>query len=235
MKREDTLKIATVMSDPTRYDIYRYILSFPDMVTVQDIADQFTIHPNVARLHLNKLEEAGMVTSDYRKPGSAGGRPAKIYGISDHAVSLNFPPRDFQLLSDILLDALSRLGPDGLRVIKAAGRDYGRQMARKFLNARGLDPVTAGSGDLLNAFQNLMSHYELQPAIVEDEVDPGFDFKIGYCTFKEVASSHPDLVCQLHRFMILGAAEEFFGEVQVKEEARMTQGELACIYAIEKD
>ncbi|TXK86230.1 helix-turn-helix transcriptional regulator, partial [Parageobacillus sp. SY1] len=53
---EQTLKITNVLADPTRYHIYEYITKKHKKVSVQEIAEAFNIHPNVARLHLTKLE-----------------------------------------------------------------------------------------------------------------------------------------------------------------------------------
>ena len=72
---EQTLKITSVLSDPTRYKIYQYITERHNDVTVQEIADQFEIHPNVARLHLSKLEDVSMLSSETKKTGK-GGRPS---------------------------------------------------------------------------------------------------------------------------------------------------------------
>ncbi|WP_155814948.1 helix-turn-helix domain-containing protein [Bacillus coahuilensis] len=49
---DHTLKITNTLADPTRYGIYHHILKTKEDVTVQDIAEMFHIHPNVARLHL---------------------------------------------------------------------------------------------------------------------------------------------------------------------------------------
>ena len=64
---EQTLKITNVLSDPTRYYIYQYVTQKHDEVTVQEIADNFNIHPNVARLHLSKLEDVNMLVSETKK------------------------------------------------------------------------------------------------------------------------------------------------------------------------
>lgn len=58
-------------------------------VTVQHIADQFGIHPNVARLHLTKLSEINIISADYVKTGK-GGRPGRVYKASEKGVSLTF-------------------------------------------------------------------------------------------------------------------------------------------------
>jgi transcriptional regulator len=65
---EQTLKITNVLADPTRFSIYNYIVNQNREVTVQEIADEFSIHPNVARLHLSKLEDVGMLKSENKKP-----------------------------------------------------------------------------------------------------------------------------------------------------------------------
>lgn len=68
---EQALKITGVLSDPTRYYIYKYISQKHNYVTVQEIADEFNIHPNVARLHLSKLEDVNMLKSETKKLGKA--------------------------------------------------------------------------------------------------------------------------------------------------------------------
>ena len=100
---EQTLKITNVLSDPTRYYIYQYITKKHHEVTVQEIADTFNIHPNVARLHLSKLEDINMLTSETKKTGK-GGRPSRLYRLSEEVIQLNFPFRDYQLLAKIAIE-----------------------------------------------------------------------------------------------------------------------------------
>lgn len=75
---EQTLKITNVLSDPTRYYIYQYITKRHKDVTVQEIADNFSIHPNVARLHLSKLEDVNMLVSEQKNKAKAEGQAAYI-------------------------------------------------------------------------------------------------------------------------------------------------------------
>ena len=100
-----TLKITSVLSDPTRFQIYQFINEQLEDITVQDVATKFNIHPNVARLHLSKLEEIHLIVSETRKTGK-GGRPSKIYHLSEEVVQLHFPYRDYQLLAKIALETL---------------------------------------------------------------------------------------------------------------------------------
>jgi predicted ArsR family transcriptional regulator len=69
-------RTAKVLSLPTRAAILSYLLSSGPK-TVKQIADHFTIHPNVARAHLDLMVEAGFLATEIRR--RTKGRPAKVY------------------------------------------------------------------------------------------------------------------------------------------------------------
>jgi predicted ArsR family transcriptional regulator len=69
-------RTAKVLSLPTRAAILALLLSSGPK-TVKQISDHFTIHPNVARAHLDLMVEAGFLATETRR-GSKG-RPAKVY------------------------------------------------------------------------------------------------------------------------------------------------------------
>lgn len=69
-------RTAKVLSLPTRNKILSHMLrSGP--CTVKEIADEFKIHPNVARAHLDLMVEAGFLATETRRRSK--GRPAKVY------------------------------------------------------------------------------------------------------------------------------------------------------------
>lgn len=73
---DSATRTAKVLSLPTRAAILSFLLrSGPK--TVKEIADEFKIHPNVARAHLDLMLEAGFLASDTRRRSK--GRPAKVY------------------------------------------------------------------------------------------------------------------------------------------------------------
>src|SRR5690625_27597 len=106
---ENTLKVTNVLSDPTRFNIYQHIIKRRKPVTVLNVAEEFDIHPNVARLHLSKLEEIKLITSHFQKTGR-GGRPSRLYELSDNVIELNFPFRDYKLLATIAIESFADLG-----------------------------------------------------------------------------------------------------------------------------
>ena len=79
-------------------------------------------------MHLAKLEQAGFLATGFRR-AAGGGRPAKLYRLSDIVVTFGFPPRRYELLSRLALDALAAGGTrdDALRVCREAGAAEGRR------------------------------------------------------------------------------------------------------------
>lgn len=76
--RRRPVSVARALSSTTRAGIYAHLQSIDDALTVRDVAEEFDLHPNVARTHLETLADAGLVGVGLRKhPG--GGRPAKLY------------------------------------------------------------------------------------------------------------------------------------------------------------
>jgi predicted ArsR family transcriptional regulator len=69
-------RTAKVLSLPTRAAILSLLLTSGPR-TVKQISDHFTIHPNVARAHLDLMVEAGFLATETRR--GAKGRPAKVY------------------------------------------------------------------------------------------------------------------------------------------------------------
>ena len=125
-------ELSAVLADDTRYRIYRAIAERPgEDVTVADIAQRFDLHPNVARMHLSKLEQAGFLATGLRRT-SGGGRPAKLYRLSELVVTFGFPPRRYELLSRLAL---------GDRPVDAVARVVG-QHRRQFVIAVHTSPST---------------------------------------------------------------------------------------------
>ena len=199
MDREHEL--SAVLADETRYRIYRSIAERPQHdVTVADVAEEFGLHPNVARMHLSKLEQAGFLRTDLRHT-SGGGRPAKLYRLSDLVVSFGFPPRRYELLSRLALDALAAGGSrqDALRVCVEAGAAEGR---------RALDGEPGPPTDRAEAAALVGRVAEAQGLLPEvGWKTGGLEVVVNNCTFRELSGADPDLVCAMHRAFLEGVLQ----------------------------
>ena len=162
-----------------------------------DVAGEFGLHPNVARMHLAKLEQAGFLATGFRRaPG--GGRPAKLYRLSDKVVTFGFPPRRYELLSRLALDALSAGGTrdDALRVCREAGVAEGRRAL-----AGDAEPPRdrAAAGELV---AQVAEEQGLLPEV--GWRDGSLSVIVNNCSFRELSGADPDLVCAMHRAFLEG-------------------------------
>ncbi len=191
-------ELSAVLADDTRYSIYRWIAGQPGTdVTVADVAGEFGLHPNVARMHLSKLEQAGFLATSFRR-AAGGGRPAKLYRLSEKVVTFGFPPRRYELLSRLALDSLSAGGTrdDAMRVCREAGVAEGRRaLAGDAEPPRDREAAGALVAQITEA-QGLL------PEVVWQ--DGSLSVVVNNCSFRELSGADPDLVCAMHRAFLGG-------------------------------
>jgi len=219
-------ELSAVLADDTRYLIYRWIARQPATdVTVADVAAEFGLHPNVARMHLAKLEQAGFLATSFRR-SAGGGRPAKLYRLSDLVVTFGFPPRRYELLSRLALDALSAGGTreDALRVCHEAGIAEGR---------RALAPDAAPPSDRAAVAALVASIAEEQGLLPEVAWRGGaLSVAVNNCSFRELSGADPDLVCAMHRAFlegILQVATAGLGRLVLgSDQCRISCGDARC-------
>lgn len=226
---EQTLKITSVLSDPTRYYIYQYITNRHQDVTVQEIADNFSIHPNVARLHLSKLEDVNMLISETKKTGK-GGRPSRLYRLSEDVIQLHFPFRDYQLLSKITIEAMMTLGEQGKIALYETGKRFGKELMNQETarNNHLADEITFEQK--LQLLKSAATMAGLYPDFEIDEENTKIYLEIFNCPFKEIARENSEMVCQMHFQYLKGMVESIFENVQLLEKQNMFNGCHHCSY-----
>lgn len=215
-KMEQTLRITSVLADPTRYYIYQFILNSHREVTVQDIADKFEIHPNVARLHLSKLEDVKMIVSESKKTGK-GGRPSRLYRLSDEVIQLHFPFRDYQLLAKISLQALTNLGKQGLEALAQTGKAFGQELIKQKLMLSSTPLDQQSFQEKVNLLNDASKTSGFSPEFNVAEEDGKIILQVFNCPFKELSVADPDVICTMHNSFLMGMFESVFDHVELKE------------------
>ncbi len=226
----DTQKVTSALADPTRFSIYQYVAAGKDPITVQEVAEHFSIHPNVARLHLTKLEDVHLLKSISDKSGK-GGRPSRLYSLSDQVVSLQFPPRDYQLLADIAIETLLSLGEAGEAALVKMGHRMGVEMAKRAMREYPIDPKTASFEQKLDHINRLVVAQGLKPDI-EQVSEDCLRFRVYNCTFSETAKRFPSSVCKMHNALLAGIFEAYFGNIELRDEESMLSGCKSCNYTV---
>lgn len=226
---QKTLKITNVLSDPTRFSIYQYICKRHNDVTVQEIAEYFGIHANVARLHLTKLEDVKMLVSDTKKTGK-GGRPSRYYRLSDEVISLQFPFRDYRALAEICLHSLLEFGDEGLKVLNKIAYKFGQETAESYVLRTGINLEALTNDEKLEHIAIISRNQGLNSEIQYNSDDRKASFTIYNCIFKELLKDYADSLCTIHRSMLLGIFEYFLGNVKLEGDEMIATGCDRCSY-----
>ena len=156
-------------------------------------------------MHLGKLEQAGFVTTGFRR-GQGGGRPAKLYELSDKVSSFGFPPRRYELLSSLALAVLADEGTQAAveRICGGAGMAEGRRWLREEGDGKPLSRAKA-----VEAVQAVAEEQGLLPDIAWHGDELRID--VHNCVFRELSGVRPDLVCAMHRAFLAGLVSVVMG------------------------
>jgi len=204
------LDLLKALGDNTRYAIYLELARSARPLATADISESLGLHPNTVRPHLERMREAGLLAVEVGGRGDVG-RPQHRYSIAANAPSLGFEPPTMPVLARMVLAMAARLQASGADA-EAVGRTEGASRARPYqqapstlealvsdLDRLGFDPVVADAGDDPDAAVVAFSH----------------------CPFAELAESHPELVCGLHRGLVAGFVAEM-GDAEVDEFCTLT-------------
>lgn len=227
----NTLKVAGVLADSTRFSIYRYITELNQPVNVVEIADEFSIHPNVARLHLNKLEEVKLLDSCSDKSGR-NGRPCRIYSPSSEEVTLQFPAKNYRIFGMIALEALQTFGKDGREVFYNMGRIYGRESALQKLTSEGVSFVDELSLEQkIRSITDILKKDGISPQIeIRDE--NSVSFSLNSCLFIRSNDQEKNaMICEMHNNIFRGIFEIFFSEIDLLRDVDDT-GKSCCQFFV---
>jgi len=223
---EQALTVSMVLSDPTRFHIYHFLMKHHKEVSVSEIAKEFDIHPNVARLHLSKLEQAHLVQSNLKKTGK-GGRPSRVYSLSNEEIQLSFPYRDYKLLATMAMEVVQELGEDGAQILYKTGYKYGKELLETHMSTFQADMSVETKIEKLRHISNIIGIY---PRFEYVKHENSIFFSIYNCPFKEIAQENPELVCKMHSELIKGMLNSLFENIDLQEGENMMEGCSACSY-----
>jgi predicted ArsR family transcriptional regulator len=193
-------RLADVFGDPTRRNIYRHLRGCETPQSASEVAEVFGLHRTVARAHLEKLSELGLVsTSTRRRPG--GGRPAKIYAITDARLEVMVPPRRYERLARLLLKLVHEsLEPDAATATATAlGHAYGEQIAEEIAGDGAQVPARLSTRAVMD-WMDLSGYGASLSANGNGETI----IEVHNCVYRELSQEFPEVVCAFDRSMLCG-------------------------------
>lgn len=184
-------KLADVFGDPTRRGIYRHLRGATEPLTASEVADVFGLHRTVARAHLEKLTEVGLVESGTRRR-AGGGRPAKTYTLTADRLEVMLPPRRYERLSRLLLRLVDRTLEPGVAADAAfdLGRAFGAETAAEIAGDDVQPPVRLSPRAMV-AWMDEAGY----GVTLSDGAKGVVVVEVRNCVYRELAEEYPNIVC----------------------------------------
>ena len=196
--------VSAAFGDPTRRDIFLQVRAQPG-ATATEVAAVFSLHPNVARHHLQRLVDGGYLRVETGRNAAGAGRPSKRYFCVEEELTLGLMQRRDDLLMRLLVEAMQRLGPEEAEAMAAhVGEEYGRSLAARMTPSEGQRTVRAAMhvvAETLTA-HGFAAHAEdrgATTAVVAEQ-----------CPFGDASSTNP-VLCAVDRGMIKGLLAQLCG------------------------
>ncbi|MFS0875363.1 helix-turn-helix transcriptional regulator [Solibacillus isronensis] len=224
------IKISSTFADETRFSIYEFMLQQKQFLSVQDIADQFKIHSNVARLHLTKLAEIGAISSEHLKTGK-GGRPGRVYKAKQEGINLSIPRRDTSSLIKWSLELIRELGEAALsKAQEISYRDGKQSMLEQLNSVKRKSPLTFDEKlAMITKSATLIGYI---PEVIEHNQSKSIIFSLFNCPFQEQISNYGEIVCQLHESYLYGQVDTLFDRHEITKMESMVSDCDFCKYKI---
>lgn len=193
------IRAIAALQDDTRRELYSYLRSAHRPVTREQAAAFLGISRKLAGFHLDKLEEAGLVTGSYDPAHRAHalGRPPKAYRPGEVDIAVTIPTRQPGLLAEMLIEAVTTAEP-GETPRSAAERvaaDRGRQLGEAARAAT--RPGRLGPERALTLAETLLRTHGYEPSR-----ESPTSVRLRNCPFHPLAATAPDLVCDLNHRML---------------------------------
>lgn len=206
MTADPWIRAIAVLDDDLRRGMYTFIRAARRPVTRDEAAEAVGISRKLAAFHLDKLVDAGVLRADYEPVTGIRkvGRAPKVYQPVDADIRVSIPPRQHQLLADILLDAvLAEQAKDtaegepardvALRLARRRGKDIG---AAEREHAR---PGRLGAERALTMTSALLQRHGFEPDRTSSRC-----VRLSTCPFHPLADRAREMVCGINHAFLAG-------------------------------
>jgi predicted ArsR family transcriptional regulator len=183
-EQRDDLAAIGLLDEPIRRRLYDWVVAQPEPVGREAAAQAVGVTRALATFHLDKLADAGLLDSSYRRltgrVGPGAGRPARVYWRSPREFSVSLPERRYARAADLFASALERLGDGGP---PPALTDAAHEMGERL-----------GSGSRRGSGRTRLTN-ALERGGYEPITDAYGTIRLRNCPFDALTDSHRNLVC----------------------------------------
>lgn len=176
-----------VLAQPTRARLFALLGELKRPTGTVELAERLELHPNGVRIHLERMEQAGLV--ERARVRDRRGRPPDAWAISADARPGGSDPRAYRDLGRWLARAL-QARPRGLRGIEETGRQIGRELAPD------------GAAADADAFATSLTALGFQP--VAQPRENGATYCLRNCPYRDAVRENQPAICALHKGITRG-------------------------------
>jgi predicted ArsR family transcriptional regulator len=192
---DDPIGAVALLEEPNRQHLYDLVAASREPVGRDDAAAALGISRELAAFHLDRLVEAELLETEYRRRGGrtgpGAGRPAKLYRRTDREVTISLPPR-YDLAADLLATALDRsIGGSGAEAVATVARERGAAVGA---DARRKARARPGRRRLLTGLLDVLRGAGYEPRIET----PNGTVYLRNCPFDALVSEHRELTCGMN-------------------------------------
>lgn len=180
-----------VLSQPTRARLFSLLGELRRPAGTVELAERLGLHPNGVRVHLERMERAGLLQR--ARVARRRGRPPDAWMIAPDAAPGGHAPSGYQDLGRWLARAFQSRA-QGLEGVEETGRQIGHELAPD------------GGGHDLDALMTSLVALGFQPAVSAHK-DDRVSLCLHNCPYAQAVHENQPVVCALHRGLTRGLLE----------------------------
>lgn len=188
-----------VLAQPTRARLFALLSELKRPSGTNELAERLDLHPNGVRIHLERMQQAGLV--ERARVRQQRGRPPDAWRIAPGAQPGGSAPRAYHDLGRWLARAL-RSRSRGLQSIEQTGRQIGRELA---------PDTPAGTPEM---FETSLTALGFQPSIIRQQRDRT-TFCLGNCPYRDAVYENQPTICALHKGITRGLLDVIAPEARL--------------------
>lgn len=202
------------LGEPVRRALYGFVVKAGSPVGREQAASGVGVAWHVAKFHLDKLVEDGLLEVEFRRPpgrsGPGAGRPTKLYRRSSRELSVSLPERRYDLAGRIMASAISTSQREANPVDEAlhdAAAAVGQALGEEARQRAGARP---GRETLVAAAKQVLDDHGY-----ESREDDGV-VTLANCPFHALAQDYTALVCGMNLDLLNGIVESLGGGLEAR-------------------
>src|SRR4051812_6218113 len=202
MSEDFAADVASVaaLGEPVRRELYRYVVAQDEPVSREKAAAGVGVPHHVAKFNLDRLVADGLLDVEYRRPpgrsGPGAGRPSKLYRRAARDISVSLPERRYDLAGQVMAEAITIAGRDGVSVDEAV-HQAARTAGRRIGESAEVDAATPAR----EAVSEVLARYGYEPRVIDGAV------VLANCPFHRLAADYTELMCGMNLDLVGGLLE----------------------------